>query len=145
MEDLQKTLKEHHYKKVKFKVTKSQHLLIKVSINGIKGDFILDTGASSSCIDFESVDYFTMKTSKSKTKASGAGATGMRTLISKENKLAIGAWKQKDFTLVVFDLSHVNQALLQHKTKAVHGIIGADVLQKGKSIIDYYNHCFYLK
>jgi predicted aspartyl protease len=145
MEDLQKILKENKYKKIKFKVTKTQHLLIKVTINGIKGDFILDTGASNSCIGFESVDYFNLKTSKSKTKASGAGATGMRTLISKENKISIGSWRQKDFTLVIFDLSHVNQALLQHKTKIVHGIIGADVLQKGKSIIDYFNHCFYLK
>lgn len=145
MEDLQKILKKNKYRKINFKVTKTQHLLIKAKINGVKGDFILDTGASNSCIGFESADYFNLKTSESKTKASGAGGTGMRTLMSEENKLEIGRWQQDDFTLVVFDLSHVNEALQQHKAKIVHGIIGADVLQKGKSIIDYYNHCFYLK
>jgi len=41
-------------------------------------------------------------------------------------------------------LSHVNEALKQHKAKPVHGIIGADVLMKGKAIVDYYNHCLYL-
>ncbi len=138
-------LLDKDYKKIGFKITKTQHLLIKAKINGVKGDFILDTGASNSCIGFESIDYFGLDTSESKTKASGAGATGMKTLISKENKITIGRWKQDDFALVVFDLSHVNEALKEHKTKPVHGIIGADVLQKGKSIIDYYNHCFYLK
>ena len=145
MEELQKVLAKNKYKKIKFKVTKTQHLLIKIKINGIKGNFILDTGASNSCIGFESIEYFNMVTSESKTKAAGAGATDMKTLLSKENKIEIGRWKQEVFALVIFDLSHVNEALKQHKTKPVHGIIGADFLQKGKSIIDYYNHCFYLK
>jgi hypothetical protein len=42
-------------------------------------------------------------------------------------------------------MSHVNEALIQYKTKPVDGIIGADVLLKGKAIIDYCNHCLYLK
>lgn len=145
MEDLQKILQKNKYRKIKFKILKTQHLLIKVKINGVKGDFILDTGASNSCIGFESIAYFNLETSESKTKAAGAGGTGMKTLLSKGNKMEIGLWKQKDAMLVVFDLSHVNQALQDHKTKHIHGIIGADVLQNGKSVIDYYNHCFYLK
>lgn len=145
MEDLQKILKQHKYSKIKFKITKTQHLLIKVTLNGVKGNFILDTGASNCCIGFESIAYFNLATSESKTKAAGAGGTGMETLVSKENEIKIGRWKQKDLALVVFDLSHVNEALQDYKVKAVHGIIGADVLQKGKAIIDYHNHCFYLK
>ncbi|MEO8517090.1 MAG: retropepsin-like aspartic protease [Flavobacterium sp.] len=145
MEDLQKILKENKYRKIKFKITKTQHLLIKVTLNGVKGNFILDTGASTCCIGFESIDYFNLTTSESKTKAAGAGGTGMETLVSRDNEIKIGRWEQKNFELVAFDLSHVNEALLHHKVKAVHGIIGADVLQKGKAIIDYYNHCFYLK
>ena len=42
-------------------------------------------------------------------------------------------------------MSHVNEALTHYKTKPVDGIIGADVLLKGKAIIDYSNHCLYLK
>jgi hypothetical protein len=57
----------------------------------------------------------------------------------------LGRWKNDDAALVIFDLSHVNEALTQHKAKAVHGIIGADILLKGKGIIDYYNHYLYLK
>ena len=138
-------LKKENYKKIKFKVSKTQHLLIKAKINGVKGNFILDTGASSSCVGFESIELFQLKAGKSKTKASGAGATGMFTQLAKNNTLQLGRWKSEDFDLVIFDLSHVNLALQQHKAKPVHGIIGADVLLQGKAIIDYYNHCLYLK
>lgn len=145
MKQIQEILKKEHYKKIKFKVSKTQHLLIKASINGIPGNFILDTGASTSCVGFESIERFILKAGKSKTKASGAGATGMFTQLAKNNSLQIGRWKTADLHLVIFDLSHVNEALQQYKAKPVHGIIGADILLEGKAIIDYSNHCLYLK
>lgn len=144
MKNLQDLLKDSGYKKMAFKVSKTQHLLIKATINGVKGNFILDTGASNSCIGFEQVDYFNVNAKASNTKAAGAGATGMETQIGKNITLQIGRWKTKNLHLVIFDLTHVNLALTQYKAKPVHGIIGADVLLEGKAIIDYYNHCLYL-
>lgn len=145
MKQLQEILKKEKYKKINFKVSKTQHLLVKATINGISGKFILDTGASNSCVGFESIDHFNLKAGKSKTKASSAGATGMFTQLAKNNSLQIGRWETADFHLVIFDLSHVNEALQQHKAKPVHGIIGADVLLEGKAIIDYSNHVLFLK
>jgi predicted aspartyl protease len=145
MKNLHEKLKKVDYKKVKFKVTKTQHLLITAKINGVKGNFILDTGASNSCVGFESIEHFTLDAKNSKTKASGAGATGMLTQTASNNKLQLGKWKNNKLDLVIFDLSHVNEALSHYKVKPVHGIIGADVLMKGKGIIDYFNHCLYLK
>jgi len=145
MENLHEVLKKEKYKKIKFKVIKTQHLLIKAKINGVSGHFILDTGASNSCVGFESIERFALNAKKSKTRASGAGGTGMKTQISSHNKLQLGSWKNQDFNLVIFDLSHVNEALEAYKAKPVHGIIGADVLLEGKAIIDYYNHYLYLK
>ena len=144
MKNLNNILEKENYKKIKFKITKTQHLLIKAKINGVAGNFILDTGASNSCVGFESVDLFALEAKKSKTKAAGAGATGMFTQLALKNKLQIGSWKDSNFELVIFDLSHVNEALTQHKAKPVHGIIGADILMKGKGIIDYFNNCLYL-
>ena len=145
MKNLHDILKKEKYKKINFKVSKTQHLLVKATINGILGNFILDTGASNSCVGFESIDSFNLTAGKSKTKASGAGATGMFTQLAKNNALQIGRWKTNDFHLVIFDMTHVNEALQQYKAKPVHGIIGADILLEGKAIIDYYNHCLYLK
>lgn len=145
MKNLQEVLRKEKYKKINFKVSKTQHLLIKATINGVSGNFILDTGASNSCVGFESIEKFNLKAGKSKTKASGAGGTGMMTKIAKNNTLKIGRWKTEELHLIIFDMSHVNEALTQYKAKPVDGIIGADVLLEGKAIIDYYNHCLYLK
>ena len=145
MENLHNTLKEKGYKRIKFKISKTQHLLVKGKINGVEGSFILDTGASNSCVDFEGIAHFELTAADSETKAAGAGGIGMLTQTSVKNKLTLGRWSDKNFGLVIFDMSHVNQALEQYKAKPVHGIIGADILMKGKAIIDYYNHCVYLK
>lgn len=145
MKTLPDILKKENYKKIKFKVTKTQHLLLKASINGVKGNFILDTGASSSCVGFECIELFLLEAKNSKTQASGAGATGMLTQMAVGNHLQLGSWKISSFELVIFDLSHVNEALIEHKAKPVHGIIGADILRKGKAIVDYYNNYLYLQ
>jgi predicted aspartyl protease len=145
MKNLDDVLKKEKYKKLNFKVSRTQHLLIKAKINGVTGNFILDTGASNSCVGFESIELFNLKAGKSKTKAAGAGATGMFTQIAKNNSLKIGRWKTEEFHLIIFDMTHVNDALKQYKAKPVQGIIGADILLEGKAIIDYANHCFYLK
>jgi hypothetical protein len=145
MEDLQAFLKKNKYKKIKFKVLKTQHLLITAKINGVKGSFILDTGASNSCLGFEGITKFQLIAETSETKAAGAGATGIETQLSKNNLLQLSHWKTHKFHLVIFDMQHVNQALNEYKTKPVDGIIGADVLLKGKAIIDYYNHYLYLR
>ena len=145
MKHLQDLLKKEKYRKINFKVSKTQHWRIKANINGISGNFILDIGASNSCVGFEVIEKFGLKAGKSKTKASGAGATGMFTQLAKNNSIKIGRWESADFHLIIFDMTHVNQALRQYKAKAVHGIIGADILLEGKAIIDYYNHCLYLQ
>ena len=145
MEDLQDFLQKKKYKKVKFKVLKTQHLLITAKINGVKGNFILDTGASNSCVGLERIEKFQLFTEISETKAAGAGATGMETQLSKDNLLQLSRWKFNNLNLIIFDMFHVNLALQQYKMKPVDGIIGADVLLQGKGIIDYYNHYLYLK
>lgn len=145
MEDLQDFLQEKKYKKIKFKVLKTKHLLINAKINGVKGNFILDTGASNSCVGLEGIEKFQLHTEISKTKAAGAGATDMETQLSKDNSLQLSRWKFDNLSLIIFDMFHVNLALQQYKMKPVDGIIGADILHHGKGIIDYYNHYLYLK
>jgi hypothetical protein len=145
MKRIQKILKKKKYIKIKLKRIATNHLELKAKINGIKGRFILDTGASNSCVGLDLIEYFNLDAEESETKAAGAGATDMETLQSKKNNLKIGDWKTTKCHLVLFNLSHVNTALVQHNAKEVHGIIGADVLQKGKAFIDYNKNLLYLK
>lgn len=145
MNTLQEFLKTKGYIKVKLKLTKTNHFEIKATINGVKGLFILDTGASSSCVGFDAIDTFKLKAKDSHIKAAGAGATNMDTQISKQNSLKIGKWKKSKVALILFNLTHVNTALINHDAKPVDGIIGADILKKAKAVIDYEKKYVYLK
>lgn len=142
---LKHLLSRKGYVKIKLKKINTNHFEIKASINGIKGRFILDTGASNSCIDITLAETFNMQVEDSETKAAGAGAIGMETKISSKNNLKIKGWRFNNCTMVLLDLTHVNTALTEHNAKAVDGIIGADILEKGEAIIDYKNKCVYLK
>jgi len=145
MQHLKEFLLKKGYTKIKLHLTKTNHFEIKVLLNGIKGLFILDTGASNSCLGFEAVETFGLKAKDSLIKAAGAGATDMSTQISKKNKLKIGKWKREKVALILFNLTHVNTALVSHDSKPIDGIIGADILKKGKAIIDYEKRELYLK
>ena len=133
------------YTKIRLTLTKTNHFEIKVTINGVKGLFILDTGASSSCVGFEAVETFKLIAKDSEIKAAGAGATDMLTQISKKNKIKIGKWKKDKVALILFNLTHVNSALTAYNAKPVDGIIGADILKKAKAVIDYDKRQLYLK
>lgn len=145
MTSLKKVLKKKKYIKIKLKKIATNHLELKARINGINGRFILDTGASNSCVGLDLIEYFKLIAEESETKAAGAGASDMETQKSENNQLTIGNWKTTKCHLVLFNLIHVNTALTQHNAKEVHGIIGADVLESGKAFIDYNNKFLYLK
>ena len=145
MSSLKKLLEKKGYNRIKLKYTETNHFELVAKINKIEGNFILDTGASSSCVGFEAVEHFKLLAEDSDVRAAGAGATNMLTQIAQQNNIEIKGWKKKKIDLVLFDLTHVNEALLNHKAEKVHGIIGADILKKGKAIIDYKNKALYLK
>ncbi|MCF6350984.1 MAG: retroviral-like aspartic protease family protein [Flavobacteriaceae bacterium] len=142
---LKNILKRKNYITLKLKKTITGHYEIKAKINGKKGRFILDTGASNSCVGLDQAKHFKLNAKDSKTKASGAGAIDMPTQQATKNKIKLGKWSYNNFNLILFDLSHVNTALTQHNAKVVHGVIGADILQKGNAIIDYQKDKLYLK
>ncbi len=145
MNSLKRFLNKKKYTRIPLVFTATNHFEITAKINGVTGRFILDTGASNTCVGLDKIDFFKLISQESKIKAAGAGATNMETLISKRNKITIGDWKLKRLKIVLFDLTHVNEALTSHKALPVDGIIGADILKKGKAIIDYEKKQLYLK
>lgn len=144
MASLKQFLKEKDYKAFDLQQLHSNHFKIKMKMNGVNGDFIVDTGASNTCIGFDSIDKFLLKTEVSDIKASGAGAVNMETLKAVNIPIKIGWWKTH-IDVVIIDLSHVNQALKIHLDESVDGILGADLLDKGDAIIDYSKSRLYLK
>ena len=77
MKELPAFLKAQKYKGIKFKFLKTQHLLIKVKVNGVAGNFILDTGASNTCIGLESIEKYRLEVRDYESFAASASSTTM--------------------------------------------------------------------
>jgi len=145
MTSLKKFLQRKNYIRIPLALTATNHFEISAKINGVSGRFILDTGASNTCVGLDKIAFFNLSTKDSKIKAAGAGAVDMETQISAKNHIAIGSWEKKKHKIVLFDLSHVNHALTAHDVLPVDGIIGADLLKKANAIIDYKKQVAFLK
>lgn len=145
MPSLKVFLHKKKYIDIPLVLTATNHFEVTATINGVKGRFILDTGASNTCIGLDKIEFFKLNSKDSKIKAAGAGATEMFTKLSTKNVIEIGKWFKRKQKIVLFDLVHVNQALTSHQTMPVDGIIGADILKKGRAIIDYQKTRLYLK
>jgi hypothetical protein len=141
---LNKFLKRKGYSSVKLIFLKTKHYLIEAKVNGISGRFILDTGASNSCVCTTLENNFNIISKETIEKASSATSEISNTKISKNNTIQIGKWENK-INLITFDMSHINHALNEKKINSVSGIIGADILKKSKAILDYNKNKLYIK
>ncbi len=142
---LRKFLEDQGFYRIPLKKLATGHYLFSAKINNVSGDFILDTGASTSCVGFIDSEHFLLISEESIIKAAGAGAINMETMLSRKNEFAINHWAINNMDFVLFDLSHVNEALSQVSEGPVHGIIGADFLKQYRAVIDYGRNCFYVK
>ena len=137
-------LKSVGYISVTLKLLKTNHYLLKACINGVEGKFILDSGASSSCICLSLENKFKIDSKENKIKASSATSNMEDTRLSKNNTIELRKWRSK-INLVSIDMTHINRVLNEKVTESVDGIIGADVLKKSKAVIDYESNKLYLK
>ena len=141
---LNKFLKDSGYISVKLNFLKTKHYSLTATINGKSGRFILDTGASSSCICTSLEKNFNIISKETIEKASSATSEISITKISKKNTIQIGKWESK-INLITFNMSHINHVLNEKKIDSISGIIGADILKTSEAILDYKSNKIYLK
>ena len=120
-----------------FKLTDSNHIQIECEVNNKSGKFLVDTGASNSCINYLSASKFNVEFKKSNETASSATNEINETYFSKNNKLKIGDFQKNDFDLVLFDMTFINNSLKEKGVSNVDGIIGGDILNELNVCINY--------
>lgn len=142
---LKDLLNNQQFVKVKLYKIKTQHLICFGSINNVKATFLIDTGASNSCISLENIDVYDLKTEGEKFEASGASDKKMEAILSRECRFKLGRFSMKKQKFVLLDLNHINSLLESQNVKKINGIIGAEFLKATKAIIDYDNLDLFLK
>lgn len=138
-------LKHKSYVRIPLKKVASGHYICEVSLNGVSGDFIVDTGASHTCVALDKEAYFKLNARETKQQAASASSNKMETRYSQENVVKIGAWEGQKLEIVLFDMTSVNIVMEQLNVNAVDGILGADVFEETKAVLDYNRSGLYLK
>ena len=145
MNTLYQFLRSRGYGRVRLLTLPTNHYVVIATLNGTEGRFILDTGASTTCVSTELATHFHLNPKPSEEKASSASSNELETELAHNNELLIGPWSSKRRSVVLFDMQAVNNALQKHHIETVDGIIGADILQSVNAIIDYKNDWLYLR
>ncbi len=142
---LRALLEQQEFDRVPLLKMATGHYYCRAILNNKSAIFIVDTGASTSCIGTTHSNLFSLVLKDSDVLAAGAGALGMKTQSSSNNSLQVNKTIITNMVFVIFDLSHVNKALLQVGSIMTHGILGADFLKEKRAVIDYGRNCMYLK
>jgi len=122
---------------ISFKILSTNHIIIDAAVNNVDGKFLIDTGASNSCIDLNKSEKFKLNYGKSDEQASSATNEIKDTYISKKNLLLIDKYYIHDFDIILFNMEHVIKSLLDKDEIEIDGIIGADLLRKYNCCIDF--------
>ncbi len=118
---------------------KNYHLFIELKIGEKKSRLLVDTGASKTVLDKESVLKYVKKNTIKKidTKSVGLGNIEVETRIVELKSLRFGRMKIRKLEVAVLDLSHVNQSYTMIQLPEIDGVLGSDFLMKYKAIINY--------
>jgi len=116
----------------------SYHLFVSGAINGKKYDLLIDTGASHTIFDATMIpESPTDETAGHEIQSAGIHAGELKSSIGHIKKFKLGDLKRTNWTVVLIDLTHVNDLYKKFTNKRVAGLIGSDFLLKHKAIIDY--------
>ncbi len=140
-----KQISEGGFVKIKLHYIKSNHFKVIAKINDVKGWFIIDTGASNTFLEQNSIEKFKLHNTNLNINAQGAGPSQIKAKMYKNCSVVIGDWMSKKHKIASIDLSPINNALYSAKLKKIDGIIGSDILKKGRAIIDFDKNYLYLK
>jgi hypothetical protein len=133
------------YTAIPLRLNAVSHFEVDVSVNTCAGRFVLDTGASMTCLDKDAAARFHVVLQPSSEKAAGAGQGQLDIEVGVAAEFALAQYDLGEFQFAVLDFSHLNYELVQRGTLPVDGVLGADILRKKAGILDYESATLFLR
>ncbi len=122
----------------------SKHLYCKIELNNMTGFFLIDSGASNSCIDLKKQDKFKLKKFKKSYSASGAGNEKFDAYKTKKGKFSYNKKVIDKLNLLLIDMGPINAALNKTDNTSIDGIIGVDFLLRNNAVLNFEKMKLYI-
>ena len=115
------------------------HVMVKGLINGKEASFLIDTGASRSVFDPKTISNFIddLTFEKKEGMTAGVGSSDLESATFLIDSLALGELEIRNYEAVALDLENIHEMYGKLHLPRIDGIIGGDLLQRHKAIINY--------
>lgn len=116
------------------------HILLEVEILDKTFKMVLDTGASKTVLDSQTlIDAGISEDNFLKTDilSTGLGTNEMKSYVFHLETFKIGSWSCRKMDVAILDLSSINYAYSQMNQDPVVGVLGGDILLQYGAVINY--------
>ena len=116
----------------------SYHLFVSGFIDGNECEFLIDTGASHTIFDAALIPEIPVDPiPQREIQSSGISAGELNCKLGRINKFKLGDLEHENWTVVIIDLTHVNEMYKRFIDKRAACLLGSDFLLKHAAVIDY--------
>lgn len=115
----------------------SFHLLVKVEADGVRGEMIIDTGASVTVLDGELFAGKAVAEEEGEMQSGSVTGRIEGVRIVELDSLRIGGRRWRKVRMVGMDLGYVNEVYGKHLARRVIGLLGSDFCVRHRVCIDY--------
>ena len=115
------------------------HVMVKGMIHGKEANFLIDTGASRSVFDPNTISTFIddLEFEKKEGMTAGVGSSDLESATFRIDVFSIGGLEITDYEAVALDLENIHEMYGKLGLPRIDGIIGGDLLKRYKAIVNY--------
>ena len=115
------------------------HIMVQGKIHGKGARFLIDTGASRSVFDPNTITDFidNVAFEKKEGMTAGVGSSDLESATFMIEVFSIGELEIHDYEAVALDLENIHEMYGKLGLPRIDGIIGGDLLKRYKAVINY--------
>ena len=115
------------------------HIMVQGKIHGKEAHFLVDTGASRSVFDPNTITDFidNVAFEKKEGMTAGVGSSDLESATFMIEVFSIGELEIHDYEAVALDLENIHEMYGKLGLPRIDGIIGGDLLKQYKAVINY--------
>jgi clan AA aspartic protease (TIGR02281 family) len=138
-------LREQGYRQIPLSRSGVGHFHTEGLLNDRPVSVLVDTGAGSTVFSLEIAREIGLSLTKLSIFGGGAGAARLDIYSIEGARFLIGDTAPQVQSFMAMDLTHVNQAAAMRGSQSIDAVLGADVLEAHRAVIDYGSSSLFLK